>query len=68
MKRSEMIELMTNSWYDFIKSMDQGNSGVKNGMNYVLKQMERSGIKPPYCSEFDEFLDGRGHKWEPEND
>lgn len=56
MKRSEMLQLMVNTWKDYLinlKSPDE--AGVKKAMDYVLSSIEKVGMLPPADSKSKEF-------------
>lgn len=65
MKRSEMLEIMTDAWYDYLELMTADYSGVGKGMDYVLNKMENAGMLPPDRSD-PVFDDAPFCEWEIE--
>lgn len=72
MKRSEMIELIQDTW-----GQSQHDDSWYDKANHLLSVIEKAGMLPPkYCYRSDRYIDGHTSKydryykneWEPEDE
>ena len=66
-----MVDLMEKAWREYIETLKPEHQGVKNGMDFVLRRMEKEKILPPkyekmYKPSQNKAVYVNVNEWEPE--